>query len=188
MNKKGMTLIELIAVIAIIAILTLMIAPNILEMRRASIRTTIDNKIKKVRNAAITYAEDNLSSVPNEFSNPNLKYEIRYYNICMDNKSFTYSDETVDSTNLDGTGLRCEDYCLVVYIGTLIEQGYLAGDSEDKTQLLNSLDGFSLNDRKVCVRYDTNIVTKSNRTDNRESTRKLEAYIVDESNLYDGLK
>jgi prepilin-type N-terminal cleavage/methylation domain-containing protein len=35
MNKKGMTLVELIAVIAIIAILTLMIAPNILEMRRA---------------------------------------------------------------------------------------------------------------------------------------------------------
>ena len=69
MNKKGMTLVELIAVIAIIAILTLMIAPNILEMRRASIRSTIDNKIKKVKNAAIVYAEDNLSSVPYKYCN-----------------------------------------------------------------------------------------------------------------------
>ena len=188
MNKKGMTLVELIAVIAIIAILTLMIAPNILEMRRASIRSTIDNKIKKVKNAAIVYAEDNLSSVPNEYSNPNLKYDIRYYNICMDNKSFTYSDENVNSANLDGAGLKCEDYCLVVYIGTLIEQRYLIGDNEDKTQMLNSLTGASINDRRVCVRYDTNVVTKRNKSDNTESTRKLEAYIVDEGNLYEGLK
>lgn len=188
MNKKGMTLIELIAVIAIIAILTLMIAPNILEMRRGSIKTTIDNKIQKVYNAAITYAEDNLSSVPNEFINNRLNYDNQlYYNQCLDSKSFNYKSEGVDTANLDGSGLKCEDYCLIVYIGTLIDQGYLIGDNEDKTQLLNSLTGESINDNRVCVRYDTNIVTKNNKLDNTESTRRLIAYIVDEGKLYEGL-
>ena len=54
--------------------------------------------------------------------------------------------------------------------------------------MLNSLTGTSINDRRVCVRYDTNVVTKRNKSDNTESTRKLEAYIVDEGNLYEGLK
>ena len=40
MKKNGMTLIELLAVIAIIAIITVMIAPDIVNVRERSIKST----------------------------------------------------------------------------------------------------------------------------------------------------
>jgi prepilin-type N-terminal cleavage/methylation domain-containing protein len=178
MNKKGMTLIELIAVIAIIAIITIMVAPNIIEMRRETIESTIDNKVTKIKNAAINYAQDNLSSVPDDFTiNENLDYS---------------SDECIQEKSFDADkGLAyCEKYCLIVYINTLVEQGYLAGDDKDKTNVLHPLTGTSINYDKVCVRYDTDVVflDKSDRTDSSKQTRKLVAYILDEDSLYDDIE
>ena len=180
MNKKGMTLIELIAVIAIMAILTLMIAPNIIEMRNQSIKSTIKNKINNVHNAAISYAEENLSGVPNSFTDQSLKNEYAYggnkSNKCISEKIFDAEPEDLT---------YCEKYCLFVYIGTLIERGYLAGDNSDSTQLLDPLTGASLNDKRVCVRYDTDIVEidASERMDRSIISRKLIAYIEKENSL-----
>ena len=177
MNNKGMTLIELIAVIAIIAIITLMIAPNIIEMRRQTIESNVDNKVVKIQNAAINYAEDNISSVPNEFTTPVLKsYSSSDSADCIDVKTF---DRLSDTENYS----YCENYCLIVYISSLIEKGYLAGDSDDKTQLIHPLLGTSLNNERVCVRYDTNKVIR--KVENNETaTRKLVAYIVDQEKMY----
>ncbi len=176
MNKKGMTLIELIAVIAIIAILSLMIAPNIMKMRNDTIVSSIDNKIIKIENAAINYAEDNLSSVPNEYTTNNaINFNSDKSKLCMEYKTFEPESEY---------GV-CEDYCLIVYISTLVEQGYLAGDNKDKTEVIHPLTGENLNYDRVCVRYDTNVVTRADSSD--DVTRKLVAYIVEEAKLYEGL-
>jgi prepilin-type N-terminal cleavage/methylation domain-containing protein len=186
MNKKGMTLIELIAVIAIMAILTLMIAPNIIEMRQQSIVTTISSKLTKIHNAAISYAGDNLSSVPNAYTIENLPADEAFgsekSNKCLTEKTF----DTVGETNYS----YCEQYCLIVYVKSLIENGYIAGDNEDKTEIINSSDGKSLNNERVCVRYDTDVVeiSASERTDRSKLSRKLVAYIIDEEKLYNGLK
>lgn len=178
MNNKGMTLIELIAVIAIIAIITLMIAPNIIEMRRQTIESNIDNKVEKIKNAAINYAEDNLSSVPNEFTTPVLKtISNSKSKECIEVMTFDKSDDP----NQDYS--YCENFCLIVYISSLIEKGYLAGDSDDKNQLIHPLLGTSLNNERVCVRYDTNKVVKfANETS--DQTRRLVAYIVDQEKMY----
>ena len=177
MNKKGMTLIELIAVIAIIAILSLMIAPNILQMRKDSIESTVDTKVQKIYNAAINYAEDNLSSVPNEFTDSSL-----HFNSDESRKCYADGAKTFDGTEYEG----CEKYCLIVYIGTLVDQGYIAGDNEDKTELVHPFTGESLNFDRVCVRYDTDVVVKPRNS--QDNTRKLIAYIVDEGKLYEGLR
>ena len=174
MNKKGMTLIELIAVIAIIAILSLMITPNIIRMRNASIESNIDNKVSKLKNAAISYAEDNLASVPNEFVDSSLVFSGDANRNCLEGKSF------------DDTLSYCENYCLIVYIGTLVDQGYIAGDNHDKTQVIHPFTGENMNFKRICVRYDNNIITKP--ADSTATTRKLVAYIVDEGKLYEGLK
>ncbi len=176
MNKKGMTLIELIAVIAIIAILSLMITPNILQMRKDSIESNVDTKVQKIYNAAINYAEDNLSSVPNEFTDSSL-----HFDSAESRKCYEYGAKT-----FDGEYSNCEKYCLIVYIGTLVDQGYIAGDNLDKTELVHPFTGTSLNFNRVCVRYDTDVVTKPRNS--LESTRKLIAYIVDEGKLYEGLR
>ena len=178
MNKKGMTLIELIAVIAIIAILSLMIAPNIIQMRKDSIESNLDVKIEKIHNAAVSYAEDNLSSVPNEFVDSSLNFANDKSRECLESKTF----DTVGDTDYS----YCEKYCLIVYIGSLVDQGYISGDNEDKTQLLNPIDKSNLNFDRVCVRYDTNIVAKPRYS--TENVRKLVAYVVNEGSLYDNIK
>ena len=190
MNKKGMTLIELIAVIAIMAILTLMIAPNIMEMRNQAVKTTIKNKIDKIHNAAITYAEANLSNVPNYYTNN--KLGTGNLNYSLDSSSFNQkclTEKTFEDRGPEGNYKACEEYCLIVYVKTLVENGYIAGDNDDKTKIINPYNGANMNEERVCVRYDTDIVeiTTAERMDRSKFPRKLIAYIVDEDKLYGSL-
>lgn len=194
MDKKGMTLVELIAVIAIIAILTIMITPNIVGMRKSSIRSTLDTKITNIKNAAITYANDNIADVPSNFSNPKLDYSSYITNICSESKSFSdpcfdddgneYNCASIRTTK--GNDVSCEDYCLLVYVNTLIEQGYLPGDVDGKDTLSHPMTGESMNMEQVCVRYDTDIALSD--PYNNIYSRKLFAYVINEDRLYDAFK
>ena len=196
MNKKGMTLIELIAVIAIISIITLMIAPDLIDVRNRSIRSTLDGKITRIQNAALKYGTENIVNVPSKFSNPNLKYptymevdhKYGYYyqngsnyvlDVCLTNK--------VDTED-------CNKYCLIVYVNSLIQNGYLSGDDESETTITHPLTGASLNDQKVCIRYDTGEVSTAIaggdgtgagiKEGSTTPNRKLVAYVINERELY----
>ena len=190
MNKKGMTLIELMAVIAILAILTLMIAPDILDIRTRSMKSTLSSKVTRIENAAIKYASDNIVNIPSKFTNSNLKYpqykqingQWDYYD--SDNKLDKCLDEKPDTD-------ACNQFCLIVYVNSLIQNGYLAGDDETKTSIIHPLTGESLNDRKVCVRYDTDkvVIGKTGAGALKEESdyvrnRKIIAYVIDEGDLY----
>lgn len=54
MNKKGFTLVELLAVIAILAILVIIALPNVLEMYRTSRKNTFQREVASVYDAAKT--------------------------------------------------------------------------------------------------------------------------------------
>ena len=54
MNKKGFTLVELLAVIAILAILVIIALPNVLEMYRSARKNTFLREVASVYDAAHT--------------------------------------------------------------------------------------------------------------------------------------
>lgn len=58
MNKKGFTLIELIAAITILGILIVLIAPNVIEMRNNVLKKSLQSKIDMIETAAINYATE----------------------------------------------------------------------------------------------------------------------------------
>lgn len=63
MNKKGLTLVELIAVIAIIALLALIIYPQVTKLLAGSKTDTNSIQEKSIRDAAETYLADNIGTI-----------------------------------------------------------------------------------------------------------------------------
>ena len=136
MNKKGFTLVELLAAIAIIAILAVFATPAVNDMRIELLTRTYESRINMIKNAAINWADDFLENVPVD------------------------SNATCFNTN---TCASCTN------IGYLIENEYLSGSDDNRTVMKNPLTNESLNNKKVCVKYNSNDI----------STRKLTAYIVE---------
>ena len=66
MNKKGMTLVELIAVIAILGILTVMVSPAIVGIRDMVMQNTLDSKITMIKAGAIEYAMEHINEIPSK--------------------------------------------------------------------------------------------------------------------------
>ena len=50
MNKKGVTLIELMAVIAIIGMLAIMITPGVISLRNSVLESAYENKVSQIIN------------------------------------------------------------------------------------------------------------------------------------------
>lgn len=130
MNKKGMTLVELLAVIAIVAILSVLIMPAFINIRNDLLKKTLESKIKNINIAAKEYAEDHINEIPNDVGN-----------------------ELVTEYSVDKSS---KNHCLIRYVRVLISDGYLSGDSEEKNSLSNPLTGNSLNDEEVCIRFSSN--------------------------------
>jgi prepilin-type N-terminal cleavage/methylation domain-containing protein len=64
MNKRGFTLIELVAVIVILGVLVVLVSPAIIGMRNNVIRNTLENKLSMISEAAIDFASDNIMDIP----------------------------------------------------------------------------------------------------------------------------
>ena len=139
MNKKGFTLVELLAVIALLGLLSIMAVPAVNKMRISLLTTTYESRVNMIINSAINWADDHLEEVPAhvaaEYSNQN----------------------------------TCDSSCKCVTIGTLINEGYLSGSDDDRKVMKNPLTNENLNNKNVCVRYDTNNILD----------RRLIAYIVE---------
>ncbi len=58
MNKKGFTLVEILAVIALIALVMILIVPNISKIFRNSVDTTMKIQESGIKEAALLYLED----------------------------------------------------------------------------------------------------------------------------------
>ncbi len=140
MNKKGFTMVELLASLAIMLLLAIVVIPNINAMRQKTLKQTYDSRVKQVQVAAKEWAGDNLVSVP---SNVSRDYSTQRY---------------------------CDNDCVCISINELIRGGYLAGDKNEKKTLTNPITNEEMNDKLVCVRYDTNDI----------ETREIISYIEGE--------
>lgn len=151
MNKKGFSLVELIAVISIIAVLAIMIIPALIEIRKSVINDTLQNRISMIENAAKDYAQDNIdelnshvTAVYNGEKTPNENCIYRNVNFLVSHGYITISNTYTPNDNLN---------------------------SQTKTnQIIDPTTGLSMGTRRVCIRFDNN----------NAMSRRIVAYLVEE--------
>ena len=83
MNKKGYTLVEIIAVIALIAVICGLFVLNFSRKNNNQLEENYNNEIKKIESAADTYVMTNKSSSDS-------KYEIIKYTAANEEETFCY--------------------------------------------------------------------------------------------------
>ena len=151
MKNNGFTLIEILAVVAIMGLLMIMIMPGIMSIRSNVLENALENRISMIENAAKDYAHDHINEV-----------------------------KSTVSSNYDGSKAP-NDNCIYRTVNFLINAGYIAASNtyvvEDESsdqikenQILNPVTGVSMNNLRVCIRFDTNDAV----------SRKIIAYIVEE--------
>ena len=141
MNKKGMTLIEIMAAIAIVAILAVMITPGILALRDSVLESTLETRISMIENAAKDYAQDHID-------------ELKGYKI-------DGSGNVVFQNYVPGDKTYNE-YCTLITVGALISNGYITNtntytltNGEKESRIINPVTGENMNSKFVCMRFDT---------------------------------
>ncbi len=122
MNKKGFTLIELIAVVAVLSILMLLVVPNLIRNYNDSKKEVFhDNVVRIYDSAESTYVSSggksgNYNSDDNKLNSSiskNIKYEVdisedgKITKIFVTDGSYTFSKE--DSNGLTKSDLTKED-------------------------------------------------------------------------------
>ena len=143
MSKKGFTLVEVIAALAILMLITIIALPSIMSMRNDTLERTYETRVDLIKYAALNWANDNLELVP----------------VTVHSTYVSQDTCDIDCTKKDG---QC------ISVGLLIEEKYLSGSDNNETVMMDPRSNVSLNNKKVCVRYDKNDVR----------TRKLIAYLV----------
>ncbi len=63
MDKKGFTLVELIAVIVVLAVIIALVAPSLLNTSSAAKEKTFRTKTELMENSAVIYGQDNYRSI-----------------------------------------------------------------------------------------------------------------------------
>lgn len=162
MKKNGFTLVELIATIAIMGILAVIITPAILAMRRNVLLNTLDGVIGRIETAAAEYGNDYINKIPNKDVDTTHQY-------VLDRSKSGCNTKTKSQHSSSG----CDDYCWKVLVKTLIFQGYLVGDEDEKETLKNPITNESLNQEYVCIRFDVNSISK----------RKIVTYLIGRKDL-----
>lgn len=151
MKNNGFTLVEILAVVAIMGVLIIMIMPGIMSIRSNVLENSLENRISMIENAAKDYAHDHINEV-----------------------------KSTVSSNYDGSKTP-NDNCIYRNVNFLINAGYIAASNtyvvEDESsdqikenQILNPVTGESMNNMRVCIRFDTNDAVN----------RQVVAYLVEE--------
>lgn len=133
MNKRGMTLVEILAAIAIMAIISVLVVPSVISIRNETLEDEYYTRVQSIKNAGIEWANDNLNLIPKEIKTP-------------------YTNQTT-----------LDSECAHPTVGYLIESGYLLGstatgesDADVGKVMYNPITGESMNGLLVCIRFDTN--------------------------------
>ena len=141
MKNKGFTLVELMVSIAIMMILAVMLVPAINAIRKSILNNLYDTKVEQILSTSKSWGRENLVRIPQFVSS-----------------TYTGNEKT------------CTKDCACILVREFINEGFLAGDSNDKTELRNPRNKKSMNGMRVCVRFDNNDAMN----------RKIVSYIVEE--------
>ena len=137
MNKKGLTLIELMAVIAIIAVVTIMIVPGIISIRESVLQSTYENKVSQIVAAARDYGTEHITELKSPVTT------------------------VVSSSAKLHTG---SPDCIYRTVSFLINNGYLKSsnsyveEGRENMDFVDPRNNQSMNSMSVCIRFDNNNV------------------------------
>ena len=140
MNKKGFTLVELLAVIAILAIVITIGLISVTRIRENALKKIVATKIEQIEQAAILYGQEN----PEELTSDNASCK----------KVITTENKAGDKTEYNIT------ICTIKTVGELIDAGFFDTSylTDDKKDLINDYTGKSmLNDTVIIYRRNNRI-------------------------------
>jgi prepilin-type N-terminal cleavage/methylation domain-containing protein len=156
MNKRGLTLIELMAAIAIVALLAVMITPGILAVRDSVMESTLETRISMIENAAKDYAHEHIDEL--------ISYKL------------DATGKVVFQNYVPGDK-KPNEYCIYRTVNFLIINGYItnvntytASNGEKEAGIIDPTTGENMNSRRVCIRFDTM----------NAMSRQIVAYLVEE--------
>lgn len=208
MNKKGMTLVELIAVIAILGILTVMVSPAIMTIRKSVLNNTLDSKIAMIQAAALEYASERINDVPSVVDEANTATDIPC--ICDCTRRIEGVNEKGEPAMIvpgryDSVGESCNSLCKSYKESDKSSDGSfkitsISGKTEcaskdvncllvtvnqliDRGYLIGDKDNKELLENPLCSK-PLNLETVCIRYNNNDAyNRKLIAYIIGEESL-----
>ena len=161
-NKKGFTLVELLAVIAILAILVIIALPNVMKMYVKAKKNTFLTEVRNVlKESSNKFIQEGMSgkkvSVVSNSKNPlNLTGEKLEYKVKLDNKGnvtdyiisngnyCVTSKKSFDNLTVDDVKENCSYEDLNNIAGTLDKNYYkIAFGSDSNKSLVNSITFYS---------------------------------------------
>lgn len=116
MNKKGLTLVELMAVIVVLAVIALIVTPNVLKEISKYHNKMYDTQINNIISAAKNWAIDEINE--------------KHCLICVPENNLV---SNIDCNNGGEGCIESKDpgSSTVVFLSTLIDDGYLKDDLEN---------------------------------------------------------
>jgi prepilin-type N-terminal cleavage/methylation domain-containing protein len=133
-NRKGFTLVELLAVVVLLSILLVMAIPAVLSFTSRMKQDMFCNKVETVVKSAQLYGQDNMSSIVNK----------------------KVGKSSTDSCVVNGTQRLDSDagiQCVKVKVSVLLAKGYLSKEAPSKNATPNDFfdprDGSSMKDNYV---------------------------------------
>lgn len=114
MNKKGFTLVELLAVLVIIGLLSVILIPSYQYIFTTIKKSNVTSKVSSITSAAYKYGN-------------RYKDEIK-----------RYIDSNINTTELD------LNKCMTTNVEELITKGYISSEVEDRNAIVNTIDNNDL--------------------------------------------
>jgi prepilin-type N-terminal cleavage/methylation domain-containing protein len=140
-EKKGFTLVEVLAVLVIIALLMAIAVPTSISVSKKVKIKMLNNKVQLAEKAAALWANDNLNCLKDNtcpaFKIPTNSNQNEYTLVC----------ESPNSLGIK----KC-----TITIGELANENYFEYDDDAKTIVQNPVNKSSLNDQKVEISINTN--------------------------------
>lgn len=149
MNRKGFTLIELIAIIVIIGLTTIIIVPNILEISKESKETSYNTLVKSIVTSSELYYE-----------------ECEYGDLSDTSKYGSYACNISNNTITTTLGALANTGLLKV------SNTKIVNDKEIKA-VINPKDDNDISDCQITIEKITKTVTDTNGIENKKVTYKV---------------